>query len=454
MGTEFIKERPREVPVIRKVDVVVAGGGVAGISAAVSSARNGAKTLLVEQGGFLGGTVTACPMKWIGGYNPKVHAGILADMLDRMKAAHGIGREFHSPNIGGKMIEVSLDIFKEVGLAMLEEAGAEIFLHSLICDAVTENEKIGGILVENKSGRQAILAKVFIDATGDGDVAFRAGAVCEKGRPKDGKTQGMTLCGPTMDDVDGEKLWKFLCEYRRIHSKEIREWNDEHSVFAVSGFLGLIERAKREDDFRMAYDCIWLNGKHDSNQVELSGSFISDADGTDVFDLTHAEIESVKQISEMVAFVRKYIPGFEKSVRMDRGSAYIGVRETRRVVGGYVLTEDDILQGRRFDDVIAKNSTPMDLHNPEGNQNWILVKPYDIPYRCLVVDGIDNLLVAGRCISVTHRALASVRFVPCCMATGQAAGVAASMAAKTNAVSRKINTAELQKVLKKQGVVI
>lgn len=156
----------------------------------------------------------------------------------------------------------------------------------------------------------------------------------------------------------------------------------------------------------------------------------------------------------MIDFARKYIPGFEKSRAMERGLTAIGVRETRRIIGEYMLTGKEIADGKRFKDVIARNSTPMDIHSPEGNQIWVQVKPYDIPYRCLVPRNIDNLLVAGRCISVTHEALASVRFIPCCMATGHAAGAAAAMAVKQGVSPRHIKIVDLQENLLEQGAIL
>ncbi|MFA7372470.1 MAG: FAD-dependent oxidoreductase [bacterium] len=454
MCKQSFLERERKIPVIANSDVLVAGGGVAGIAAALSAAGNGAKTILLERYGFLGGTVTSCPMSWIGGYNEEVHSGIIREMIFRLRQKGGITREFYNPVIGGLMLEVSLDTFKEVSVLMLHEAGVELLLHCWIADSIVEDGSVKGVIIESKSGRQAISSGVTIDATGDGDVVARAGAAFEKGRPDDGKMQAMTLCGPTMDNVDVSVLLEFVREYRRRHPEEIREFIDGDPVFAVSGFTGMIEGAKREGNLGLLYDTIWINGKKGSNMVDLSGSFVPDADGTSMSDLTLAEAESLTQLSCMVDFARRYIPGFNGSRRLDRGSAAIGVRETRRLVGEYMLTEEDIVAGRKFDDVVARNSTPMDVHNPEGNQSWTEVKPYDIPYRCLVPQDINGLIAAGRCISATHRALASVRFIPCCMGTGEAAGLAAALATRSDIYPRQVDISELQDTLRDQGVSI
>jgi hypothetical protein len=447
-----IKEAAREIPIALNADVIVAGGGVAGISAALSAARSGVDTILVERYGFLGGTVTACPMKWIGGYNPKVHGGIMREVIERLRREDGITREFHNPIIGGLMIEVALDVFKEVSISMLEKAGARLLFHSWIADSIVEDCKICGVIIESKSGRQAITSKIVIDATGDADVAARAGASCEIGRPQDGRTQAMTLCGPTMDNVDTASLITFIHSYNKEHPEDIKEFIDNGSVFAASGFTQFIKRAKDESGLSIGYDTIWINGKRGDPKVELSGSTVAGADGTNVLDLTRAEVISAKQLADMVAIAKKYIPGFKNSIRMDRGSAAIGVRETRRVMGRYILTEEDIVNGRKFDDAIAQNSTPMDVHSPEGSQSWTQAHPYDIPYRCLVSKNVDNLLVAGRCISTTSRALASTRFIPCCMATGEAAGVAAAISVEKGVPPSSLNGAEIRKILIKAGV--
>ncbi|MDD5599566.1 MAG: FAD-dependent oxidoreductase, partial [Victivallaceae bacterium] len=368
-------EKSREIPILGSYDVIVAGGGVAGIAAAVAAARNKATTLLVERYGFLGGTVVSCPMPVIGGYNPEVHTGIMSEIIGLLRAKEGINREFYNEVIGGQMIEVRLDVLKEIAVEMILEAGGDILFHTWIADAIVKDKRLEGIIVESKSGRQAILAKAVIDATGDGDIAAFAGASFEVGRKKDGKTQAMTLYGPIMDGVDIDKLLRFIRDYRERRQKEILEFIDEGNVFAVSGFCGMIEEARKNGDLRLDYNTIWLNGKKDEGWAELSGSFVPDASGTDVKDLTRAEIASLRQISSMVSFVKKYIPGFENARRRDRGSVGIGVRETRRIIGKYVLTQEDLISQKAFADVAARNSTAIDIHTPEGKQKWIQLKP-------------------------------------------------------------------------------
>ncbi|MDD5483360.1 MAG: FAD-dependent oxidoreductase [Kiritimatiellae bacterium] len=455
MKKTFIEEKSRQTPILEETDAIVAGGGVAGIVAAIAAARNGARTILVEANGFLGGTATAVPMPWIGGYVPEIHKGIIKELLDKLEMNGGLGRRFFNPINNGFLVEIKVDVFKWVSLRMLEEAGANLLLHAWIADSIVENNRLKGIIIESKSGRQALLSKVIIDATGDGDVAARAGAAWQQGRESDGKTQGMTLVGPVMENTNNDELWRFLREYKKNHPKDIADFiEDRLPLFVASGFTGLLKTARAKGDLYLDYDTIWINGTLGTDRAEIGGSFVAGVDGTNVRDLTFAEVESAKQLASLVGFAKKYIPGFANSRRTDRGSVSIGVRETRRVIGEYIFTEEDALKSRRFDDVIAKNRAPMDMHNPEGQNYTTLKDDYDVPYRCLVPEKTDNLLVAGRCISVTHKALASVRFMPCCMATGQACGTAAALAVKTNTIPRRINIGELQAALRQQGVVI
>ncbi|MDD5697707.1 MAG: FAD-dependent oxidoreductase [Victivallaceae bacterium] len=442
-----IKEESRELPVIGSYEVVVAGGGIAGIAAAVAAARNGAKTLIIERYGFLGGTVVSCPMPVVGGYNPEVHTGIMTEIIELLRKNDGVNREFYNEVIGGQMIEVRLDVLKEIAVEMILNAGGDILFHTWISEVMVKNKEIAGIIIESKSGRQAVLAKVVIDTTGDGDIAALAGAAFEVGRKSDGKTQAMTLYGPIMDGVDINKLLSFIREYKKTNPGEILEFIDEENVFAMSGFVSMIKNAREKGDLKLDYNTIWLNGKKDEGWAELSGSFVPDVSGTEVKDLTRAEIDSIRQISSMVSFVKKYVPGFEKARRRDRGSVCIGVRETRRIIGNYILTQDDLVGQRSFADVVARNSTAIDIHTPEGKQNWVRLKAYDIPYRCLISKDMGNLLMAGRCISVTHEALASVRFIPCCVVTGEAAGTAAALAVKQNISPVNIDVPLLQKML-------
>ena len=450
MQKQHIIEPKRKTVVAESVDVLVAGGGVAGIAAAIAAARNGARTLLVEANGFLGGTATAVPMNWFGAYVPELHKSIMKEFLKGLEKKEGIIQKFFNPVTNGWLIGFSVDQFKMLAAKMIEEAGAKLLLHTWIAGTIVKGRSVKGIIVENKSGRQAILAKVVVDATGDGDVAARAGCAYEIGRKKDGKTQGMTLVGPIMEGVNTRKLFDFMSAYRKKYPGEILEFvSDRLPFFVASGFKGLLEKARKKGELHFDYDTIWINGRLGTDRAEIDGSFVANVDGTNARDLTYAETESLKQLESLEKFAKKYIPGFEKGKALDRrGWASVGVRETRRIMGDYLLTEEDVSRAKTFPDVIARNLAPIDIHAPEGQKFTTLKKAYDIPYRCLIPKDRDNLFVAGRCISVTHEALASTRYMPCCIATGEAAGAAAFLALKTKIIPRKINITLLQKLLK------
>lgn len=444
----------QEVPVLKEAEVVVAGGGIAGLAAAIASARCGAKTLLIERYGCLGGTISGVPMKWVGGYNAEIHGGIMAELIDKLRQTDGIIREFYNENVSGYMVGVYIDIFKTVTLKMLEDAGVELLLHTLVTDVISERGEITGLVIENKSGRQVVLGKRFIDATGDGDVAARAGAAYQKGDEESGKMQAMTHYGPVLEGVDNEVLLDYLLKYKDKYSEEIVEWSTDLPRFSFAGFSRMLKDNRQKGTVYLDYDCIWISGEIGTDRTTIDGSFVPFMDGTDVLDLTYAETESIKQIASFVTFAKQNFPGFENSHRRDRGGFSIGVRETRRVMGEYLLTEEDILQGKKFLDGIGCNCTPMDIHSSGGHQSWTQVKTYDIPYRCLISATIDNLLMSGRCISATHKALASVRFIPCCVITGQAAGTAAALTSKGDISLKELDTNKLLAELKGQGVIL
>jgi len=453
---KFINEPARKIPVVREVDVIVVGAGVAGIAAAVAAGRNGAKTILVERYGCIGGTMSGVPMKWVGGYNPQAHGGIIREFIKRARADKGVIREFYIPTVNGNMVGIHVDSMKKIVQEMLDAAEVELILHAW-CVNVARNaggDMIDGVIIESKSGRQALTGKIIIDASGDGDVAAMAGAPYEKGRESDGKTQPMTAYGPHMLNVDTEKLFKFLKSYKENNPDDLMECDISLPDFTFGGFSRLLEKARKEKGIYLDYNSIWLNCNMEQHSVNIDGSFVPNVDGTNVFDLTYAETESVKQVSSFENFAKKYLVGFENSQRTDRGGFSIGVRETRRIMGKYVITEDDILNGQSFEDGICKNTTAMDVHSPDGTQNWTPAKCYDIPFRTLVNDRVSNLLVAGRCISCTHKALASVRFIPPCMGTGEAAGTAAALSVAGGTPLTMLDSHELREKLLKQGVIL
>jgi ribulose 1,5-bisphosphate synthetase/thiazole synthase len=439
----------------KNFDVIVAGGGPAGIVAAIAAARNGARTLLVERYGFLGGQSSASLVyPWMTFHDPQgkqVIQGIPQEIVERMISAGG--SPGHVPDTIGYVsmfTPFDVEIFKFIAQEMILEAGAELLLHTWITGATVR----AGILTEleaiNKSGTARLRGKVFIDATGDADIAFFAGAKTAQGRAEDGATQPMTmnfrLGGVDLDAVGA---------YMKLHPEE----------FYQTTRLDLLDRLPNPTGVQGFYT-IWKNAKlpipRDQilffagvrpGEVGVNTTRITGLDATDADDLTKAEIEGRRQVMLLLQFFRDQVPGFQNCFLIAT-PAQIGVRETRRIVGDYVLTGDDVAQARRFSDSIACSAYPIDIHNPtgSGNETIDVHSAHDIPYRCLLPKGVDNLLAAGRVISVSHEAFAAIRVTPPVMAIAQAAGTAAALAIHDGHNNpRQVDIGELQKTLMTQG---
>ena len=413
----------KNIPVIKKVDVLVAGGGPAGLAAAIASARNGRETLLVEQLNCLGGMATGGlvgPFMSTAGEN----GGIYRELLDRLEKNKGAeGRAF------------DVECLKYFAQIMCEEAGVKLLLHSFICDVTREKSEVRAVIVANKSGLQALSAEVIIDATGDGDVAFFAGAEYEKG-DREGRCQPTTM----MFHIRG-------FDESRIPSAEEIEKKVK------------LARSRGEITLPGYVNYIW--GDKGSTirrgEVSINLDMTEGLDGTDPEALTRAEVEGRKSVWECLRFIRQYIPGAENAY-ISKTPFLHGIRETRRISGEYVLSEEDVLKARKFKDGIAKGSFFIDIHGPYlQDKDWVKSRYvpegdwYEIPYRCLLVRNIDNLLVAGRCISSDREANGSLRIQPTCMATGQAAGTAAAIAVKEKIRPREVEGKNLRKILISQG---
>jgi hypothetical protein len=444
-----IHEPAREVPVIAEADVVVVGGGPGGLPAAIAASRMGAKTILVERFGCLGGLPTTNLVGALSGFTgavgvngrtlekiPLILGGIPVEIIERMRELGGVYRD---DRFTWEAISHDPEVLKYVADRMVEEEKVQVFLHTLAVGAVVENNRIVAVITESKSGRRAILGKVFVDATGDADIAFFAGVPYVKGRAADGKTQPMG------------------------------------SYFKVGGVRHL-SRAEFDEAFKKVITAI-NEGKLPVyyHGIEYRPSNLRDdeitpcvtrvaADATDVRDITRAEIEGRRQAWEYVQFIKKHVPGY-KDAYLSATPIQFAPRETRQIKGLYTLTAEDVHEGRKFEDGIARGSFFIDIHCPRGKvaggptvDYWVCSRDckldtecymkkkfidqllpfeklflkkegdwYDIPYRCLVPVKIDNLLVSGRCISATHQAMASLRVVGTCMAIGQAAGTAAAL---------------------------
>jgi len=452
----------RSAIVAARPDVVVVGGGPAGIGAAVGAAHAGADVLLAERYGFLGGNATVALVMPLMSWHNEVRgarARGVDEPLRLLPADHGPGE----PVVAGALLElmerllrrggaiapseetgytvpIDPEAYKSAALELLDAAGVRYLLHAFASGVTGEPRRPDGVVLETKSGPLVVQAPVIVDATGDGDLAAAAGADVEVGR-EDGLVQPMTL------------MFRIVDFERRRFEGYVREHPDQWR--GVSGLWELIEQARAAGELDLPREDVLFFATPHEREVSVNSTRVSGVLGIDVFDLTRAEHLARHQMDQVMAFLRKRVPGFEDAYAAQSGS-HIGVRETRRVVGEYQLTADDVLGSRRFEDVIARGSYPIDIHDPKGGRGTLLERlptggAYDIPLRCLIPRGVDGLLVGGRCISGTHEAHSSYRVTPIALATGQAAGVAAALAARAGVAPRELAADAVQRALVEQG---
>ena len=460
--TRTIVEPKRELPVVAEADVVVCGGGPGGFSAAIAAARQGVQTILIERYGFMGGLATAGLVAPILGHTASrsptpIVEGLLREVTERMHALNGAPTWEEACREWG--IRFDAEALKVVLDELCAQAGVELLLHTWVADALVAEDGVEAVLVETKSGRQAVAGKVFVDATGDADLAFRAGAPTTHGRPFDNRPESMGsffhLAG--LDP----SVWERAQE---LHERIEAEMARGRFRFYNPNFLN-----------RNAY-----HADHTAANMTRFGGNSDEAR-----DMTRAELSLRRDVWELVRYLRANVPGFEDCY-VQQTSPQAGPRESRQIVGLYALTGEDVRHGRKFEDAIARGSWWIDIHCPLGHTYpvhlcvrecpkgrecafWAaehermysrsqLHPPegdwYDIPYRSLLSAGLPNLLASGRCISATHEGMAGSRVMGTCVAIGQAAGTAAALAVKGGVAPRAVDVGELRRALREAGALV
>ena len=440
-------------------DVLVVGGGNAGCAAAIAAARHGARTLLVERYGFLGGTATASmvgPWMTFHSGSKRIVGGIAQEIVERLQREGGSpGHLYDSSDYVATITPFDPEIHKALLFEMMRESGVHVLLHAYFLRALMGNG-VAGAVFATVAGEREYRADVTIDATADAYVAASAGVATQQGDQR-GRVQPASLMF-RLSHVDLART----AAYVRTHPDQMRTSLKTHertpaALTAVAGLYDLWHAALEQGEVDIPREVVSFFITPYPDEVTVNMTRVTNIDPLDPDDLTRAEIEARMQVMQLLAFFRKRVPGFEDA-RLAATGTQIGIRESRRIVGEYTLTRDDVLQGRHFEDAVARSAYPIDIHNPAGSGTTTHRLPpgesYEIPYRCLVPKYVDRLLVAGRCISTTHEALASTRLTPTVMTLGQAAGTAAALAGKTGVALRDVDTSKLRQTLANDGVLL
>lgn len=442
--TDALMEPARRTPVLGEYEVVVLGGGPAGMAAAVAAARAGRSTLLVERYGFLGGMGTAAGVTNFCGLHANVHGnirqvvhGVAADLLQRIAALGGLN-DPHA--LFGKTVAQAYDTaaYKIAADDLLASAGVQVLFHALAAGVVMDGaHRVKALLVETKSGRRAVLGRAFVDCSGDGDLAAWAGAPYEKG---DGA--GSMLYPSTMFRLNGVDPQRAGRAWETIPRLMAQAQAEGRWRFPRKG--AIVRPQKSGIEWRV-------------NLTQLANARGDAMDGTDALELSDAEILGRRQIASVAGFLKE-VPGFEASYIVDI-APQVGIRETRRVLGRYLLTERDVLDCASFDDTIGVNGWPLELHlKGDVEFRWPKIPESrgfnHLPYRMTVPLGLENLWVAGRCASMTHEAQSAARVTGACFVMGQAAGTAADLALGAGCAAADVDIPALQGRLESQGAYI
>jgi hypothetical protein len=465
-------------------DVVVVGGGTSGVAAAIASARAGANTILIERLGVLGGQLNVSgPPGFAYAYmfNPRgeqIIAGIMEETHARLlKEGHAVPHTTPDFRVGYSFSLVDPDYWGLMVFEMMTENNVHLLLHSLAVEVLKDGNTLKGVVVENVSGRQAVMGKVIIDCTGEGHVSARAGAPYEQA-PKD-QLEPHTLSF-TVDGVDWDKVLQYVRENAAYDFNAMTHpylnWTQEQiverirkvkDITEISNFMGyysLRDKALAAGEWHAYSGVGFFIMPRDNGHFQAHfqhSSQVDNVDPTNIRDLTYCEVECRKQVVLALKFIKKYMPGFEKSY-LTRVCTELRIRESRRIMGDYILRKADCAEAKKFPDVIGKSGFSSGAKHVATTDTIAyedVVHPkdggsYDIPYRCLVPQVIENLLVAGKAISTDRDSYK--RFLQETMVTGQAAGVAAAICARKAITPRQLeqDVSELQTILLKQGVIL
>lgn len=449
MGTVY--EAARDIEILDEVDVLVIGGGPGGLSAAIAAARSGVKTMLIERFGCFGGNMTTVGVESLAWYRHE-------NTLD----AQGIGIEFErraiamgaaTPEVQSKSYALNTELFKHVADILVTEAGVIPLLHCLGVQPIMEDKAIKGVITESKSGRQAILAKVVIDATGDADIASRGGAACEM-QPID-RRQSVTMVF-NISGVDKTAFFEYIAANPATYGDWGEDWAQNTTEAESAMFSPYFEKqfTKALDKGIIVksawnYCGSWSTITDDGQATYLNLVHLDGIDITDVRHLTRAEMEGRAEVLKAIVAMRHEIPGFQNA-RLRNFAMTIGTRDSRKIIGAYTLTAADVLNQGRFEDSIGIFPEFVDgfgvLRLP------ISGRYFHLPYRSLVPIEVENLLVAGRAIAGDMVSHAATRNMVCCAVSGQGAGVAAAVAVKAKVPCRSASIHDIQKELMRQGV--
>jgi hypothetical protein len=489
--------REIEMELFGSYDVVIVGGGTAGISAAIASARTGASTILIERFGALGGQMNisgppgfAYAHLW-NQRGEQCLAGIIEE-THHLLEKDGHAMPYPAPGMrnDNTFVFVDPDWWGLLIFQMMTDNHVNLLLHSLAVEVVKEGDAVKGVIVENTSGRMMVLGKVVIDCSGEGDIAARAGAPFEKVSKDEYELEPPSISF-TLDGVNWHHFIEYLkenapefaqvmrrksdtdAEYQAKIDKRLTELRSVKTVYDLVpmgyfSFVKLTEKAIAKGEYHQYGDLGFFFTPREGGVIQAifqHSSQVYQCDATDVRELTAGEIEARRQVVLAAKAARKYIPGFENSY-LCRITSYLRIRETRRIMGDYKLTHEDTLEARKFKDVIGKSVMPMGAHHvasletivsspsPTGKSGIQDGGSFDLPYRIMVPQKVENLLVAGKMVSTDRNCY--LRFLPETMVTGQAAGAAAALCVKKGITPRQLEAriGELQDILQKQGVIL